>query len=36
MALYFDGQEGTMLTYEGAGASLAATVSGGITVCNMQ
>jgi hypothetical protein len=32
MAVYFDGQKGTMLTYEGAGARIAATVSGGITV----
>jgi hypothetical protein len=32
MAVHFDGQKGTMLTYEGAGARIAATVSSGITV----
>eukprot|EP00802_Teleaulax_amphioxeia_P000724 Tamp_00724.p1 GENE.Tamp_00724~~Tamp_00724.p1 ORF type:complete len:968 (+),score=193.40 Tamp_00724:245-2905(+) len=32
MALFFDGSEGTMLTYEGAGEYLAQTVTGGITV----
>jgi len=32
MAPFFDGSEGTMLTYEGGGEYLAQTVTGGITV----
>jgi len=32
MALYFDGTQGSMLTYEGAGAILSESITGGITV----